>query len=214
MADTPRDEIHDEIHSDNLPPQSTSASSTPADSTPADSAPGEAADADIAASSGTGAETPAPATPVMATAPEAPAASAGADSAAHAAPVLEASTTVPPLSGAGTGGSAAGSEGGEWELLVEKLQQWWASGKLQSFWQQARTPLTLGLGLVAVLLVLRVYAGLLAAINSLPLVPGLLELVGVIWLLRNGLPRVIRRSEREQLLQGLQQRWQSFSGRG
>jgi hypothetical protein len=120
---------------------------------------------------------------------------------------------VPPLSGSSSAGPVEGGEGGEWDLLVQKLQDWWASGRLQSIWQQARTPLTFGLGLVALLLVLRVYAGLLAAINSLPLVPGLLELVGVIWLLRNGLPRVIRRSEREQLLQGLQQRWQSFSGR-
>ena len=137
---------------------------------------------------------------------------------AMAEPSLESSTSVSPLGGSATGGGAAASlgdsEGGEWALLVEKLQAWWSSGEFQKLWAQAKTPLTLVLGGIAVLLVLRVYAGLLGIINSLPLVSGLLELVGVIWTVRYGLPRLIRRSEREQLLAGLEQRWRSFSGRG
>ncbi|MGB5134701.1 MAG: CAAD domain-containing protein [Prochlorococcaceae cyanobacterium] len=202
MADTQRDEIE----SNSGPDDSRPAESVPSESGPCDTVPPDSDNISTAA-----AETPAAATPP--TAPEAPAAAGSSSPAAEAAPVLEASTTVPPLSGSSAAGPVEGGEGGEWDLLVQKLQEWWASGRLQSVWQQARTPLTFGLGLVALLLVLRLYAGLLAAINSLPLVPGLLELVGVIWLLRNGLPRMIRRSEREQLLQGLQHRWQSFSGR-
>lgn len=131
-------------------------------------------------------------------------------------PSVETSTTVPPLGADPTGDAAPASdgdgEGGEWALLVEKMQAWWSSGELQKLWQQSRTPLTVGLALIAVLLVLQVYAGLLGAINSLPLVPGLLELVGLIWAVRYGLPRLLRRSEREQLLGGLQQRWSSFRG--
>jgi hypothetical protein len=132
-------------------------------------------------------------------------------------PSVETSTTVAPLGSGPTGDAAPASagdgEGGEWALLVEKVQAWWSSGELQKLWQQSRTPLTVGLALIAVLLVLQVYAGLLGAINSLPLVPGLLELVGLIWAVRYGLPRLLRRSEREQLLGGLQQRWSSFRGR-
>ena len=71
-----------------------------------------------------------------------------------------------------------------------------------------------GLNLIALLVVLRVYSALLGAIESLPLVPGLLELVGVIWLVRKGVPKLVRNSEREQLISGLRQRWQSFLGRG
>ena len=135
-------------------------------------------------------------------------------------PSVETSTTVPPLGAGPTGdaapaGEGAGegdSEGGEWALLVEKIQAWWSSGELQKLWQQSRTPLTVGLALIAVLLVLQVYAGLVGAINSLPLVPGLLELVGLVWAVRYGLPRLLRRSEREQLLGGLQQRWSNFRG--
>jgi hypothetical protein len=121
---------------------------------------------------------------------------------------------VPALGAGGTAAPEGEGEGGEWNLLVEKLQQWWRSGELQNLWQQAKTPLTIALVVISVLLVLRVYAGLLAAVNSLPLVPGLLELVGLIWALRFGLPKVIRRSERDQLIAGLQRRWRSFSGQG
>jgi hypothetical protein len=36
----------------------------------------------------------------------------------------------------------------------------------------------------------------------------------VIWLVRKGVPKLVRNSEREQLISGLRQRWQSFLGRG
>ena len=133
-------------------------------------------------------------------------------------PELEGTTLVPALgtsSGTGSGNDAAGEgePGGEWELLLSKLQTWLASGKLQALWAQARTPLTLTLAAAGLLLVLRLYTGLLAILEGLPLVPGLLELVGVIWTLRYGLPKLLQRSQREALIQGLQERWRSFSGR-
>jgi hypothetical protein len=128
--------------------------------------------------------------------------------ASEPSPELEGTTLVPAL-----GTSSDGEAGGEWELLVSKLQTWLASGKLQALWAQARTPLTLTLAAAGLLLVLRLYTGLLAIIEGLPLVPGLLELVGVIWTLRYGLPKLLQRSQREALIQGLQQRWRSFSGR-
>ncbi|MEX1324410.1 MAG: CAAD domain-containing protein [Synechococcaceae cyanobacterium] len=205
MADTQRDDLQPDTS-----PGTASSTDASAAAASATDMGGEASPAPAAVPEPAGPESAAPAAAgaPATTAPESPAAE----------PTLETSTTVPPL---GAGGAAAAEiegegegEGGEWNLLLEKLRQWWRSGELQSLWQQTRTPLTLGLGLITVLLVLRVYAGLLAAINSLPLVPGLLELVGVIWTVRYGVPRLIRRSEREQLLDGLQRRWRSFSGRG
>jgi hypothetical protein len=62
--------------------------------------------------------------------------------------------------------------------------------------------------------VLRVYSALLGALESLPLIPGLLELVGVIWAVRFGLPKLVQRSQRQELISSIQQRWQSFRGRG
>ena len=134
--------------------------------------------------------------------------------ASEPSPELEGTTLVPALgTSSGTSNDGDGEAGGEWELLVSKLQTWLASGKLQALWAQARTPLTLTLAAAGLLLVLRLYTGLLAILEGLPLVPGLLELVGVIWTLRYGLPKLLQRSQREALIQGLQQRWRNFSGR-
>ena len=121
-------------------------------------------------------------------------------------PELE-STTVVPATDPGEGG-------GEWELLLGKVQAWLGQGKLQELWAQARNPLTLILAAAGLLVVLRVYSALLAAIDSLPLIPGLLELVGVIWAVRFGVPKLVQRSQRQHLISSLQQRWDSFRGRG
>ena len=122
-----------------------------------------------------------------------------------------ASTIEVPASAPGGGTSG---EGGEWELLLEKLRQWIGSGQLQEQWQASRTPLILLAGLIALLLVLRLYGALLAVIDSLPLLPGLLELAGLIAVVQFSLTRLVRSEERRSLIQSLQQRWKSFRGQG
>ena len=109
--------------------------------------------------------------------------------------------------------SSEASSGGEWELLLEKLRSWWASGQLQQQWQASRTPLSLLAGLIALLLVLKVYSGLVNVLDSLPLLPGLLELVGLITVVQFSLNKLVRSDDRRQVISGLQQRWQSFKGR-
>ena len=104
-------------------------------------------------------------------------------------------------------------EGGEWALLLSKLQAWLGSGQLQAQLQAARTPFTLVAGLIALLVVLQIYGALLAVINSFPLAPGLLELVGVIAVVRFGLVKLVRSQERRALIEGLQQRWKAFQGK-
>ena len=122
-------------------------------------------------------------------------------------PELESSTSVVPLA---TG--PADAEGGEWNLLLAKVRDWLAGGHLQALWTQARSPLTLVLLAATLLLVLRVYTALLSLIDSVPLAPGLLELLGLIWAVKEGLPRLVQRSRREQLFADVQQRWQRFRG--
>ena len=68
--------------------------------------------------------------------------------------------------------------------------------------------------MIALLLVLRIYGALLGVLDSLPLIPGLLELVGVIVVVRFSLTRLVRSDERSSLIQGLQQRWKAFRGKG
>lgn len=120
-----------------------------------------------------------------------------------------ASTTDVPASPAAV---SSEGEGGEWELLVEKVKQWIASGQIQQQWETARTPITLLAGLIGVLLVLRVYSALLGVVESLPLLPGLLELVGVISVVRFSLTRLVKSSDRHEVIDGLKQRWSSFRG--
>lgn len=118
-----------------------------------------------------------------------------------------AATLHVPASGEGV------AEGGEWELLLGKLRDWFASGQPQEQFNRYRSPIQLLGVLLAIVVVLRIYGALLGAIDSLPLVPGLLELAGVIWLSRFAATRLVRSSDRQELIAELQQRWQSFRGR-
>lgn len=110
--------------------------------------------------------------------------------------------------------SAADQDGGEWDLLVQKVRAWINSGQLQEQWQAARTPLSLLAGLIAVLLVLRVYSAVLGVLDSIPLLPGLLELAGLVAVVQFSLTRLVRSNDRREVIEGLKQRWQSFRGRG
>ncbi|MEO1003645.1 MAG: CAAD domain-containing protein [Cyanobacteria bacterium J06638_7] len=212
MADPQRDDLQAD-------PGPLDTGSTEENAAKGGSEPTPAAVGEPAVPPAPAAEGPAPA---LHTAPAQEEAAAAPTPPAAGEPTLEASTTVPAVGASGPATAQADAQphddgsgdGGEWNLLLEKLRQWWGSGELQSLWRQAKTPLTLALAVVGLLLVLRVYSGLVSAINGLPLVPGLLELAGLIWTLRYGLPKLLRRSERQQLLEGLQQRWRNFSGRG
>ena len=132
-------------------------------------------------------------------------------------PTLASTVEVPasapaPVAAAPAGGGEA-QEGGEFELLLEKLRQWLASGQLQQQWQAARSPLSLLAGLIALLLVLRLYGALLAVLDSIPLLPGLLELVGVIAVVQFSLTRLVRSDDRREVFSSLRNRWTSFRGR-
>jgi hypothetical protein len=102
--------------------------------------------------------------------------------------------------------------GGEWELLLAKIRAWIASGAPQALWQRSRLPFTNVVTLVVLLVVLQLYTAVLGALNAVPLLPGLLELVGVLWLARYGLPKLLRSHDRQQLFNGVAQRWQAFRG--
>ena len=150
---------------------------------------------------------PEPATPEVAPAPEPEALPLTPP------PVPTVATTIDlPARGEGTAAWATG-EGGEWALLLSKLQAWLGSGQLQAQLQAARTPLTLGAGLIALVVVLQIYGALLGVIGSFPLAPGLLELVGLIAVIRFGLTKLVRSQERRALIEGLQQRWKAFRGK-
>ena len=62
-------------------------------------------------------------------------------------------------------------------------------------------------------LLLRVYASLIGTLDSLPLVGGLLELVGLIAATRFSITRMARKSDREQVFADWSRRWNDFRGR-
>ena len=128
-------------------------------------------------------------------------------------PSVATTLEIPARSGSNEAETQSG-EGGEWELLLGKLRQWLDQNELQNLWDQARRPVTFLAALVGVLLVLRVYSAVLSALDSLPLVPGLLELAGVVWAVRYGVPKLLRSSERDRLLGSLSQSWKAFRGKG
>jgi hypothetical protein len=113
-------------------------------------------------------------------------------------PSIAASLEVPPLPVGSP--PADGESGGEWEMLTTKLREWFGDGEPQKLLDRIGGPLKTVAYLLALLLLLRVYRSVVGTIDGIPLVSGLLELVGLIALVRFCLLRLVRRSEREEVL--------------
>ena len=108
-------------------------------------------------------------------------------------PVIASTVSIPAQ-------ESADDDGGEWELLVSKVKDWLEQNDLAELWTKAQLPLRVVGGLIVFSPVATVYSGVISTINSIPLVPGLLELAGVIWLVNFALRNPQQRSR--QLHQG------------
>lgn len=122
-------------------------------------------------------------------------------------PGIATSLVVPPLP-AGEAG-----EGGEWELLRDKVTTWFDGADLQGRWESLGGPLRAAGLLLAAVVLLRLYSALLETLGDLPLVPRLLQLVGLVSVVQFGLTRLVRSDERERILTSWRQRWNDFRGR-
>ena len=121
-------------------------------------------------------------------------------------PVITSTVTIPAQ-------EASTDEGGEWDLLVEKIKAWIDSNQLGSLWNQAQLPLRLIGGLILFVIVSTVYSGILGTINKVPLAPGLLELTGLIWLLNYARCNLVRSSDRKQVIDAVASTWNKVVGR-
>jgi len=119
-------------------------------------------------------------------------------------PVIASTVTIP----AGTTG-----EGGEWNLLQEKVQAWINDNQLSVLWQQVKLPAQILAALIVLILVLQVYGGIIRTIAAVPLAPGLLELAGIVAVANFSVRRLVKSSERKKVLQTVQDRWGQFVGR-
>ena len=121
-------------------------------------------------------------------------------------PVIASTVSIPAQ-------ESSDQDGGEWELLVSKVKDWLEQNDLAELWTKAQLPLRVVGGLIVFSLVATVYSGVLNTINSLPLVPGLLELAGVIWVVNFALRNLIRNSDRDKFIAGARSTWSRVTGR-
>ena len=121
-------------------------------------------------------------------------------------PVITSTVTIPAQ-------QTSTDEGGEWDLLVEKIKAWIDSNQLGSLWNQAQLPLRLIGGLILFVIMSTVYSGILGTINKVPLAPGLLELTGVIWLLNYARCNLVRSSDRKRVIDAVGSTWNKVVGR-
>ena len=121
-------------------------------------------------------------------------------------PVITSTVTIPAQ-------ETSTDEGGEWDLLVEKIKAWINSNQLGSLWNQAQLPLRLIGGFILFVIVSTVYSGILGTINKVPLAPGLLELTGLIWLLNYARCNLVRSSDRKQVIDAVASTWNKVVGR-
>ena len=119
-------------------------------------------------------------------------------------PVIASKVTIP----AGTT-----NEGGEWNLLQEKVQAWINDNQLSVLWQQVKLPAQILAALIVLILVLQVYGGIIRTIAAVPLAPGLLELAGIVAVANFSFRRLVKSSERKKVLQTVRDRWGQFAGR-
>ena len=103
-------------------------------------------------------------------------------------------------------------EGGEWELLSNRIKQFFEENNLQDQWQSLRQPLFLLGGLIVVILTLRIYGGILDAIATVPLAPRLFQLVGVFYAVWFAATRLIRAEERKKISANANDLWSSLRG--
>ena len=153
------------------------------------------------------APTPAPELPVTVVEAVAEAETLAEAVAMPSEPAIASTLEIPPAPG------ARPAEGGEFDLLIEQLRSWLDEADLAGHWQSLRGPLKgVALLLVAVL-ALRLYARVVSTLDAIPVVSGLLELTGLLYLIWFGSTRLVRTSERERVLADWKRRWQEVSGR-
>jgi len=159
-----------------------------------------------AAESATAAAAP---SPVQKAAPEEPASQpVSPSSSASTTPSIAERVSVP----AQASGVSSSDEGGEWDLLSNRIKQFFEANNLQDQWQSLRQPLFLLGGLIALILTMRIYGGILDAIATVPLAPRLFQLVGTFYAAWFAATRLIRADERKKISANVNDLWSSLRG--
>ena len=94
-------------------------------------------------------------------------------------------------------------EGGEWDLLNQKLVKWFFGDSFKSTWKKLKFPLKIFAFFISTLFVLKIYEGILSIVEGFPLASGLFELVGVIKVAQFSAKNLIKTSKREHVFEKL-----------
>ena len=127
---------------------------------------------------------------------------------APASPSIAERISVPAQASA----DSSDEDGGEWDLLSNRIKQFFEANNLQDQWQSLRQPLFLLGGLIVVILTMRIYGGILDAIATVPLAPRLFQLVGTFYAVWFAATRLIRAEERKKISANLNDLWTSLRG--
>ena len=103
-------------------------------------------------------------------------------------------------------------DGGEWDLLSNRIKQFFEANNLENQWQSLRQPIFLLGGLIVVILTMRIYGGILDAIATVPLAPRLFQLVGTFYAVWFAATRLIRAEERKKISANVNDLWTSLRG--
>ncbi len=103
-------------------------------------------------------------------------------------------------------------EGGEWELLLEKLQTWWQQNNPQIELKRLIQLVLLAFCFLVLLLAYQIYGNFLNGLDKVPLIPELLQLTGLIWFSWFSAKRLLRSSDRKELFIELNNRWTDLLG--
>ncbi len=103
-------------------------------------------------------------------------------------------------------------KGGEWDLLVSKIKGWLEAKNLLKNGDLLIQPFLLFVGFIALVIFIKAYSTLLSSIDRVPLAARLLQLSGLIWLIKFSATQLLRPDDRQEVLTSLNQRWQAFTG--
>lgn len=146
--------------------------------------------------------------PVASATPPAPAPAPEAPKPAPEPGPIATTVSVPADPGANAG------EGGEFQLLLDKLSALLGDTDLNAVWQQSQRPLKL-LGVAMVVIVtLQLTGAVLDTLGGIPMLPRMLQLVGLTWLVMFGSKRLLRSEGRQQLIGQVSGAWNAFVGKG
>ena len=99
-------------------------------------------------------------------------------------------------------------------MLSSRIKAFFEANNLVDYWQNLRQPLLLSGALIALILTVRIYGGILDAIATVPLAPRLFQLVGTIYAAWFAATRLVLSSERKKISGNVKDVWSSIRGGG